>query len=185
MTLIKFCSTHISSSINQIKLYSVTILGNLARQKLPSNGNSNAAEVSKLCLPSLINGIRRDEDKDFQQVCIRCLAATLERNKESRKLLIKADPRLSIIGNILTHDEEDARGNSALVISNCIEIIQDDPSDLIKPLINLVDEAKSKSNRTNAAIALSKAAKYSEKCREKFREHHGLEILQSRMSQIK
>ena len=46
-------------------------------------------------------------------------------------------------------------------------------------------KAKSKPNRTNAAIALSKTAKYSDKCRQKFREHHGLEILQSRMSQIK
>ena len=135
-SLIKFCSQLISNQTNSIKLYSVTILGNLARQK----SINFAAEISNACFSSLLDGLKTG-DKDFQQVCIRFLAATLERNHESRKLLIKADPRLSLIGSILrSHDEEDARGNSALVISNCIEIIQDDPSDLIKPLINLVDE---------------------------------------------
>ena len=135
-SLIKFCSQLISNQTNSIKLYSVTILGNLARQK----SINFAAEISNACFSTLLDGLKTG-DKDFQQVCIRFLAATLERNHESRKLLIKADPRLSLIGSILrSHDEEDARGNSALVISNCIEIIQDDPSDLIKPLINLVDE---------------------------------------------
>ena len=139
--LIKFCSKLISNQTNSIKLYSVTILGNLARQK----SNDFAAEVSNSCFQALLDGL--NGDKDFQQVCIRCLAAMLERNHESRKLLIKTDPRLSLIGSILSHDEEDARGNSALVISNCIEIMQqdhpsDDPSDLVKPLINLVDEGK-------------------------------------------
>ena len=127
--------------------------------------------------------------KNYQQVCIRCLAATIERNQGSRNALINADSSLKLIGEILTThcsvEEEDARGNSALIISNCVEIMKEDPSHLIKPLIDLVDDAKSKSNRTNAAIALSKAAKYSDDCRQKFREHHGLEILQSKMSQIK
>ena len=115
----------------------MTILGNLARQKSQNFG----AEVSKACFTSLLDGLRIG-DKDFQQVCIRCLAAILEKDHESRKLLIKTDPRLSLIGSILSHDEEDARGNTALVISNCIEIISEDPSDLIKPLISLVDEGK-------------------------------------------
>ena len=137
LDLIKFCSRLISNQSNSIKLYSVTILGNLARQKSQNFG----AEVSKASFTALLDGLRIG-DKDFQQVCIRCLAAILEKDHESRKLLIKTDPRLSLIGSILSHDEEDARGNTALVISNCIEIISEDPSDLIKPLISLVDEGK-------------------------------------------
>lgn len=137
LALVKFCSRLISNQTSSIKLYSVTILGNLARQKSPNFG----AEVSKACFSSLIDGLHSG-DKDFQQVCVRCLAAIVEKNHESKKLLIKSDPRLSLIGSILSHDEEDARGNTALIISNCIEIISEDPSELVKPLITLVDEGK-------------------------------------------
>ena len=158
LDLIKFCSQLISNQTNAIKLYSVTILGNLARQKSFNFG----AEISKICFPALLEGLRIG-DNDFQQVCIRCLAAILEKDHESRKLLIKADPRLSLIGSILSHDEEDARGNTALVISNCIEIISEDPSDLIKPLISLVDEGKRLFLHNSCSIRLVTSAYSSSK----------------------
>ena len=80
--------------------------------------------------------------------------------------------------------EDDTAGNASLIIANCLTD-EVDPKILIPKLISLVDNSKSNKTRKNAAIALSKSASLSDSARDVFRQNHGLEILKSRMSQIK
>ena len=127
-------------------------------------------------------------DDDYRRLNGRCLAAISEKVPSSRKKILAIDPDLSKISNLFSHPVEDVKGNCALVISNCIQLVDCDkhsPVAVIPQLISTVDLAKNEKTRKNAAIALSKAAGLTDECREVFRKHHGLEILRSRISQIK
>ena len=89
----------------------------------------------------------------------KCLAAMSEKVEESRKRMVNYDARLATVSKLLENESEEARGNGALIISNCCALVTPEPIELIHPLLLVVDNAKSMSVRKNAAIAVRSDSK--------------------------
>ena len=84
----------------------------------------------------------------------KCLAALSERVGDTKFRIVKADRSLQSVAGLLQHEAEEARGNGALILSNCVSLLDSEPIELIGPLLKVVDQAKSESVRKNAAIAV-------------------------------
>ena len=143
---------------------------------------AHAEILASFALARFLAGLSSN-DQDRSRLCARCLSAISENVPKIRSKISSLDRGLTKVANLLDA-EDDTAGNASLIIANCLTD-EVDPKILIPKLINLVDNSKSNKTRKNAAIALSKSASLSDTARDVFRQNHGLEILKSRMSQIK
>ena len=95
-----------------------------------------------------------DKNDGLVRASAKCLAALSEKIEKSRIRISKCDKNFGTIEKLLRHEVEEARGNGALIVSNCANLIETEPIRLIGPLLDIVDTSKSQFVRKNAAIAI-------------------------------
>ena len=79
------------------------------------------------------------------RICAKCLAALSEKVEKSRLRILSGDSELTLVGNLLTHELEEVRGNGALIVSNVVSLAQEKPINLLDPLLKIVNEVNIKS----------------------------------------
>ncbi|XP_069750940.1 tetratricopeptide repeat protein 12 isoform X2 [Narcine bancroftii] len=118
------------------------------------------------------------------------LAVCSGRSEDAREEIVRGDKKFSVLRKLLSLDDEQVVGNSALCLSHCFEIPGAAASllktDIIKMLLKHAGgDAKDNSLQQNAAIALGKLCLTEPRHKAELRELHGLEILTSCMKYIK
>jgi len=174
----KICRFLQEKNSSQLFLRALGLFGNLVSRY------ESAALVLMQFVERLM-AVLKNEDDMLVRASAKCLAAMSEKVEESRKRMFNCDPGLKTVGKLLENETEEARGNGALIISNCCALVKPEPIELIYPLLQVVDNAKSMSVRKNAAIAVSKLSQDHPAGREELRKHHGIEILTSRLKSAK
>jgi len=179
--IINILSVHLCSNDKAIHTRALGVAASL----MTKHNRQSAAKIASLGLGRIMAGIGGEEE-EIGRLCMRCLAAIAEYDQASRVLIGKFDPNLTRTIAALDADDDSA-GNAALVIGACLgeDNIEVDVTRLIPKLLQLVDSCQNSATRKNVAIALSKAASLSDEAREVFRANHGLEILKSKMGQIR
>ncbi|XP_059812829.1 tetratricopeptide repeat protein 12 [Hypanus sabinus] len=127
------------------------------------------------------------EGKTTIRYATKILAISSTRSEEAREEIVK---KLSVLTKLLSSDDEQVVGNTALCLSHCFEIPGAAASLLKTNIVRMLlkyagGDAKGSTVQRNAAIALGKLCLAEPRHKIQLRELHGLGILMSCMKYIK
>ncbi|XP_072140011.1 tetratricopeptide repeat protein 12 isoform X1 [Mobula birostris] len=167
----------------------LTRAAGLLSHVLPQSDEVVETAVKAGMVKKMLTFIKTGE-KTTIRYAAKILAICSTRSEEAREEIVKNDKKFSVLMKLLSLDDEQVVGNTAVCLSHCFEIPGAAASLLRTDIVRLLlkhagGDAKETSLQQNAAIALGKLCLAEPRHKIQLSELHGLEILMSCMKYIK
>ncbi|XP_062894855.1 tetratricopeptide repeat protein 12 isoform X2 [Mobula hypostoma] len=167
----------------------LTRAAGLLSHVLPQSDEVVETAVKAGMVKKMLTFIKTGE-KTTIRYAAKILAICSTRSEEAREEIVKSDKKFSVLMKLLSLDDEQVVGNTAVCLSYCFEIPGAAASLLRTDIVRLLlkhagGDAKENSLQQNAAIALGKLCLAEPRHKIQLSELHGLEILMSCMKYIK